>query len=134
MRPAAAAFALLAFLAQGANAASAQDVTARDMTLVLPRALRAGEIASIEVRVGTIGRGQEIDVTTASGRELGVISPLGVRAGQDGGTYTLPVPQDAIREGRVFVRLTITRSGAPPRAPTAQEVPSVKLTVSGVSR
>jgi hypothetical protein len=127
MRPAAAAFALLALLAQNANAASALD------TLVLPHPLRAGETAWIEVQVGPIGH-QEIDVTTASGQELGVISPFGVRVGQDAGTYTLPLPGDAIRDGRVSVRLTITQFGAPPRAPTAQEVRSVKLTVAGVSR
>jgi len=128
MRPAAAAFALLALLAQKANAASALD-----MTLVLPHPLRAGETAWIEVQVGPIGH-QEIDVTTASGQELGVLSPFGVRVGQDAGTYTLPLPGDAIRDGRVSVRLTITQFGAPPRAPTAQEVRSVKLTVAGVSR
>jgi hypothetical protein len=128
MRPAAAAFALLALLAQNANAASALD-----MTLVLPHPLRAAETAWIEVQVGPIGH-QEIDVTTASGQELGVISPFGVHVGQDAGTYTLPLPGDAIRDGRVSVRLTITQFGAPPRAPTAQEVRSVKLTVADVSR
>ena len=129
MRPAAAAFALLTLLAQNGNAASALD-----MTLVLAHPLRAGETAWIEVQVGPIGRGQEIDVTTASGRELGVISPFGVRVGQDAGTYTLPLPGDAIRDGRVSVRFTISQFGAPPRAPTAGEVQSVKLTVAGVSR
>jgi hypothetical protein len=129
MRPTAAAFALLALLAQIANAASVSD-----MTLVLPRPLRAGETAWIEVQVGPISRGQEIDVTTASGRELGVISPFGGRVGQDAGTYTLPVPADAIRDGRLPVRLTITQFGAPPRAPTEQEVRSVKLNVAGAAR
>src|SRR6266850_1301481 len=95
MRPAAAAFALFALLAQSENPASADE-----MTLVLSHPLRAGEIAWIEVQVGPIGRGQEIDVTTAAGQELGVISPFGVRRGQDAGTYTLPVPGDAIRDGR----------------------------------
>ncbi|MGH6811571.1 MAG: hypothetical protein ACREDM_04260 [Methylocella sp.] len=103
MRSAAAAFALVALSAQNGNAASAQD-----MTLVLPHSLRAGETAWIEVQVGPIGRGQEIDVTTASGQEIGVISPFGVRVGQDAGTYTLSLPEDAIRDGRGSVRLTIT--------------------------
>jgi hypothetical protein len=35
-----------------------------------------------------------------------------VRAGQDAGTYTLPVPNDAIRDGRVAIRLTISQQGA----------------------
>jgi hypothetical protein len=129
MRPAAAAFALFALLARSANPASADA-----MTLVLPHPLRAGESAWIEVQVGPIGRGQEIDVTTAAGRELGVISPFGLRRGQDAGTYALPVPGDAIHDGRVSVRLMITGFGAPPRAPTAEEVRSVKLSVAGASR
>jgi hypothetical protein len=124
VRPTAAALALLGLLAQTGPAASA------DLTLVLPHPLGPGETAWIEVQVGPIGRGQEIDVTTASGQELGVISPFGVRVGQDAGTYTLPVPGDAIRDGRVSLRLTISQSGAPRRAPTAQEVRSVKLSVA----
>jgi hypothetical protein len=95
---------------------------------------RPAASARIEVQVGAIARGREIDVTTASGQELGVISPFGVRVGQDGGTFTLPVPADAIRDGRIAVRLTITQYGAPPRPPTAQEVRSVKLIIAGGAR
>jgi len=72
-------------------------------------------------------------LTTASGQELGVISPFGVRIGQDAGTYTLPVPADAIRDGRIAVRLTITQDGAPPRRPTAKEVRSVKSLGKGAA-
>jgi hypothetical protein len=75
-----------------------------------------------------------INVTTPSGQPLGTISPFGVRRGQDAGTYTLPVPPDAIRDARVSARLTISQPGAPPRAPTAQEVRGVKLNVGGASR
>jgi hypothetical protein len=125
MRPVA-AFALLLLTGHAASA--------DDLTLVLPHPLHAGETAWIEVQVGPIGRGREIDVTTGSGQELGAISPFGVRAGQDAGTYTLPVPADAIRDGRVSVRLAITKAGGAPRTPDAQEVRGVKLIVSGASR
>ena len=128
MRPIATLFALVALLAQSTNAA------ADDITLALPHPLAAGEIAWLEVQVGPIARGQEIDVTSAAGQELGTISPFGVRSGHGAGTYTLPVPGDAIRDGRVSVRLTITQFGAPPRAPTAQEVRSVKLIAPGTPR
>jgi hypothetical protein len=116
-------------VAQNGNAASAQEIT-----LVLPRPLAAGETAWIEVQVGPIARDREITVTTASGQELGTISPFGMRVGQDAGTFTLPVPADAIRGGRLSVRLTITGYGGPPRAPTAQEVRGVKLKVGGAAR
>jgi hypothetical protein len=139
MRPAAAALALFALVAQNglAQTGAAQDTNvapAQDITLPLPRPLRAGETAAIEVQVGPISRGRQITVTTASGQPLGTISPFGTRVGQDAGTFTLPVPADAIRDGRVAIRLTITQPGGPPRAPTAQEVRSVKLTVGGGAR
>jgi hypothetical protein len=133
MRPAAAALALLAHLALNGNAALAQDA-ARSMTLELPRPLAAGETAFIEVQVGPIGRGRTIEVTTASGQPLGVVSPFGVRTGQDAGTYPLPVPNDAIRDGRLSIRLTISQPGGSSRAPTADEVRSVKLGVGGGTR
>jgi hypothetical protein len=133
MRPAVVALALCAQLALNGNAAMAQDA-ARSMTLELPRALAASETVFIEVQVGPIGRGRTIEVTTASGQPLGVISPFGVRAGQDAGTYPLPVPQDAIRDGRLSIRLTISRPDGPPRAPSADEVRSVKLGVGPAPR
>jgi hypothetical protein len=120
-----AAVVLLALLGQSAISAFAQD-----LTLSLTRPLRAGETAFIEVQVGPIGR-REIDVTTASGAPLGTISPFGVRLGQDAGTYPLPVPKDAIRNGRLSVRLRISDPGGSSRAPTAAEVRGVKLVVGG---
>lgn len=103
---------------------------AADVTLELAHPLRSGEIVWVEVHVGVIARGQEIDVTTASGRELGVISPYGKHATQDAGIYSLPLPLDLIRDGHVSLRLSVTQPGAPPRAPTARQVRSVKLRVA----
>ena len=128
MRMARAGIALLALLAQPAGTAFAQDIV-----LTLPRALRAGETAWIEVRVGAIGR-REVDVTTASGERLGTISPFGVRSGRDAGTYTLPLPANAISDGRVALRLSISQPGGASRTPSASEVRSVKLRVGGAAR
>jgi hypothetical protein len=133
MRPAVVALALFAQLALNGNAAMAQDA-ARSMTLELPRALAASETAYIEVQVGPIGRGRTIEVTTAAGEPLGVVSPFGVRAGQDAGTYPLPVPQEAIRDGRLSIRLTISQPGGASRAPTVDEVRGVKLGVGPAPR
>lgn len=117
-----AAVALLALLALPGGA------FAQDLTLALPRPLRTGETAFIEVQVGAIGR-REIDVTTAAGAPLGTISPFGVRPGQEAGTYPLPVPNDAIRNGRISIRMTISDPEGSPRVPTAEEVRGVKLVV-----
>ncbi len=107
---------------------------AQELTLALPHPLGAEETAWIEVQLGTIGKGHVVNVTTAAGQPLGTISPYGVRPGESAGTYTLPVPADAIRDGRVAIRLTISQPGGPPRAPTAQEVRSVKVGVRAMPR
>jgi hypothetical protein len=45
-----------------------------------------------------------------------------------------PIPPDAVRDGRIAVRLTITQYGAPPRPPTAEEVRGVRLIVGWSGR
>jgi hypothetical protein len=126
MRGFAATCALLLLITAHGHAAATEE-----RALILPHPLRAGEMAWLEVQVGPIGRGQEIEVTTAGGQELGTISPYGGRYGQPAGTFTLPVPADALRDGRVSVRLTVSGGGGPPHAATAQEVPGVRLMVGG---
>jgi hypothetical protein len=133
MRPALAALALLAHLALNGKAVLAQDA-AQSMALQLPRPLAANETAFIEVQLGRIGRGRTIEITTASGQPLGTVSPFAVRTGHDAGTYPVPIPKDAIRDGRLSIRLTISQPGGSPRAPTAEEVRGVKLGVGPAPR
>ena len=128
MSRAAAAFALALLFAQCGRA------VAQDMTLALPQPLDAGETAYIEVKLGVIGPGQEIEITTPGGRTLGVISPHGIRAGRAAGTYTLPLPADAICQDRIAIKLRITRSDAKARMPTADEVRGVRVVVSEATR
>ncbi len=124
MNRTAAAIALAMLFAQCGGAA------AQDMTLTLPQPFDAGDSAYIEVQVGVIGPGHEIEVKTADGRMLGVISPHGIRAGRAAGVYTLPLPADAICNGRVGITLMITRSDATPRVPDADEVRGVRVVVN----
>ncbi len=124
MNRTAAAFALTCLFAHCGRAA------ARDMTLMLPQPFDAGDSAYIEVQVGVIGPGQEIEVKTADGRVLGVISPHGIRAGRAAGIYTLPLPADAICKDRVGITLMITRSDAAPRSPDVDEVRGVRVVVN----
>ena len=109
-------------------AQSRQVDDAREMTLVLPHALRKGETAWLLVKVGTIGRDQ-IQIMTQDGRPLGTISPFGIRSGKSAGTYTIPVPEEAISNGRLALRLSVRQSGRAPRAPTAKEVKSLRLLI-----
>lgn len=120
MRPSAALVVLVGFLLSGL-------AMAQDRTLFLPRPLQVHETAWIELEIGPIPHGATITVTTQAGEALGRIAPFGARAAQAGGSYSLPVPADAIRDDRVSVRLLISVPGGLPRPATAQEVTSVKL-------
>lgn len=128
MRLAAAAFAIVALMAPE-TAAVAQDV-AREVTLNLPRSLAAGETAFVEVQVGPVARGRTIGMSTASGQSLGTVSPFGGRPGADAGTFTVPVPANAVENGRLTLRLTISQPDGSTRAPTPDEVRGVKLRIA----
>ena len=119
---------LLSFvlLAQTAYAAPGRVVT-----LVLPRTLEANETAWIELKVGVISKGTEIEIETTEGRTLGVISPYGIRPGNEAGTYTVPLPEDAISNKRVSVRITLSYLQTK-RAPTSKELKSVRLKIGRV--
>lgn len=95
--------------------------------LALPHAPRPGERVYLEVRLGALAPGQELQLTDARGRSLGTLSPHGARAGREAGTFVLPVPADAVRAGRLRVRLSVTRAGAPARAPDDNEVEALRL-------
>jgi hypothetical protein len=111
--------AILALFAVGAHHSESRSVN-----LVLPHALQAGEIATLVVTVGVIPRSGEIEITTTSGRELGTISPYGIRAGHESGTYAVPLPADAI-SGRHVSLLVSLRANGKTRAPTMQQVKRV---------
>ena len=105
-----------------------QTCDARQVTLVLPHALRKGETAWLLVKVGAIGHDQ-IQIMTQDGRPLGTISPFGIRSGKSAGTYTVPVPPEALHNGRLALRLSVMHSGRAPRAATTKEVKSLRLLI-----
>lgn len=121
MRRSAVLLALVASLAYGGGDSGMEQ------SLTLPHPLKAGASAFLEVQLGPLAPGERVRVTTLSGEPLGTISPFGPAARQSGGVYTLPVPSDAIHDGALSVRLTVTQSNAPPRAPAATEVQGVRL-------
>lgn len=110
------------------TAQSGHAGNAREMTLVLPHALRKGETAWLLVKIGAIDHYQ-IRITTQDGRPLGTLSPYGVRSGQGGGTYTVPVPAEDFRGRRLALRLSVMLSGHAQRAPTTEEVKSVRILI-----
>lgn len=114
----------LAALVVGAQAATLDHVI-----LALPRPPHEGDRLIVAVTVGPIGH-RRIEVTAASGQRLGTIAAFGAPAGQSGGTYLLPVPLAAVHDGRLDLTLTIVGDGAV-RPPTAEEVTSVRLSMTG---
>lgn len=115
---------LLSFtlLVQGTGAAG------RVVNLDLPRDLKEDELVVLEVELGVIPRGAEIELETTSGKMLGVISPHGIRSGREAGTYTVPVPRDAICDKRLSLRLVLSFQGEK-RGPSEREVKSVRLKI-----
>jgi hypothetical protein len=101
----------------------------RVVNLVLPRSLNENEGVAVELKLGVLARGAEIEVETTSGKMLGVISPHGIRPGNEAGTYTLPLPHDAIVNDRVSLRITLSHNRSK-RAPTTKEVRSVRLQIT----
>jgi hypothetical protein len=110
----------------------AQHRTGRAMTLVLPHALRAGESASLLVTVGVIQHGAQIEITTPSGRFLGTVSPYGIRSGRVAGTYSVPLPAEAISGRRVSLLVSLDANGKQ-RAPTMEEVRRVRVAIRKIA-
>ncbi len=92
-----------------------------------PRADAAGRAWVLEIGLGVLGAGAQVEVNAASGEPLGTISPHGPRAGRAVGSYSLPVPADAVRGGRLALRITVLDAAGRARAPAAGEVISVRL-------
>lgn len=105
----------------------------RVVNLVLPRELNADEALWLELKLGVIERGAEIEIETTGGKPLGVISPHGIRSGAEAGVYTVPVPPDAVCDNRLSLLLTLNHRGAK-RAPTLNEVKSVRLQITSPVR
>jgi len=127
-----AAYVLTTLLMQGGGAAPPPD--ARRIVLDLPRAPAAEEAVWLNVRVGALWRGARILVLTDDGTLLGAISPFAVVPGQEAGTYTIPLPESAVREGRVAVRLVLEGPRKATRRPTESEVEDVGLIYVPIKR
>ena len=104
----------------------------RTFTLSRPPAAPAG--AFLEVEVGALPAGRQVDVTTPSGVPIGTIAPFGAAARGSGGVYALPVPAGAIQDRTLSVRVTIIGGGEPARAPTTTEVTNLKLLTPDLAR
>jgi hypothetical protein len=102
----------------------------RVVNLVLPRSLNEDEGLAVELTLGVLERGARVRVQTASGKMLGVISTYGIRSGEEAGTYSVPVPPELVSNNRLSLRITVNYTRDKQRAPTDQELRSVKLQIT----
>ncbi len=109
-------------------AQSAPAAGGRTVALELPHSLRAGETVFVEITTGVLKRGAEILVQTEKGELLGKISPYAVPAGRESGTYSIPVPREAVSNHRLSIKLFLSE-GSSKRAPTEKEVKEIHVRV-----
>jgi hypothetical protein len=102
----------------------------RVVNLVLARSLTAEEGLAVELKLGVLERGNTIKVETISGKRLGVISPYGIRSGEEAGTYTVPVPPELVSDKRLSLRIILDQHSRGKRAPTKQELRGVRLQIT----
>ena len=96
----------------------------------MPRVPPWQEAVFLELKLGSLARGLRVEVSTPSGRSLGAVSPFGARAGADSGTYTIPVPPDAVSGDHISLIIRINDRGRK-RSPVGKEIQSVEVKVSG---
>ena len=108
-------------------------VAAGAMTLSLPRTPAADEAVRLTVKVGRLPQGARVVVRTNGGEIVGAVSPFGQAATEKGGTYVIPIPSDAVKDGQVSVQFEVEQKGTPPRVPTRDEVLSVTVVLAPIT-
>jgi hypothetical protein len=108
--------------------------TTDELVLKLPRDRRADEEVAVRVSVGDLPPGKRIIVRLKSGEIVGAITPYGILPGRKAGVSTLPIPDKAIINGEVTLRLEVAdRSTDKGRPPTVKEVEQIVLTLLPVT-
>ena len=100
--------------------------TPKTMTLTLPRAAAAGEVVHLHLIAGALPRGARIVVRLPNGQVAGTATRYGGRTDQPAGEYIIPLPPEAIRNGKVKLRIDVEEDGTE-RAPKRGEVRKVEL-------
>lgn len=118
------------------NPAQAVKESAPDgkMLLALPRARAADEQVAVRITVGTLAKGARIVVKIAGGEVVGAVAPFGVLPGRKAGSFMVPVPLEAMKDGKVTLQLEVEElTGGKTRAPTKVEVEAAHLELMPVS-
>jgi hypothetical protein len=107
----------------------------RNISLALPKTLEQTDSIWLRLQTGNLTKGSEIEIWNVEGRFLGVISPFGPasRDPRDTATYIVPIPREALKDGRLELRLIVNGPNNAERAPTKRDVRSLKLKVTSGS-
>lgn len=96
--------------------------------LAAPRHPGRGESVELQITTGPLPRGARLMLSTEDCESLGAVTPY--PPGRQSNTATVPVPQSAIVDGRLRLRLQVLEPGAPARAPRPSEVQRLDLVVA----
>ena len=97
--------------------------------LAAPRPAGRGEAVQVQVTTGPLPRGARLALIAENGEILGAVAPFGPQGARGSTTATVPVPQSAMVDGRLRLRLQVVEPGAQPRAPRPGEVERLDLVV-----
>jgi hypothetical protein len=100
--------------------------TQRTMTLTLPRAAATGEAVHLHLVAGVLPRGARVVVRLPNGQIAGTATRYGGRTDQPAGEYIIPLPPEAIRNGKVTLRVEVEEDGTA-REPKSGEVRKLEL-------
>jgi len=124
----------LCLAASSLSAPAAELAGEGAVDLALPRAADADEAIWLQVNVGMLPPGAQLEIRARSGELLGAVSPFAVPRGQAAGAYLVPLPESVITDDRVELRLVLRRPGAAPRPPRAGEVEEASLVYVPITR
>jgi hypothetical protein len=96
------------------------------LTLTVPPATSAHESIRVDATIGALPRGSLLNFETEDGQLIGSVSPFGPTA-LTPQTYTIPLPNNAVKGTAVRLRAQVQPPSGPARAPTPRELLGVKL-------
>ena len=116
-------FPLFAAALAGA-AATTMATEAGRVELQAPHRPGPGEAVSLQVMTGPLPKGARLEVLSGDGAVLGAVFPF---VAPQGSIDTLPIPTEALADGRLRLKLQVVEPGAPPRPPRPGEVERLEL-------
>ena len=104
------------------------------LTLALPRTPAPGEAIRVRVNAGVLPHGARIIVRTVTGKIAGTVAPYGVASGQEAGTYTIPIPAEAVSNGKLSLTFELKDRHGHVRAATQNEVLGAEVVLIPVKK